>query len=678
MWILDQLEPGSFAYNLATALRLHGRLETAALGAALAEIVRRHEALRTVFAADGDGEPRQVILPAGERPLPLVDLTALPAPARAAEAGRLAAEDALRPFDLVRGPLLRTTLLRQAEGEHVLLLSLHHVITDGWSIGIFTRELTELYRAFAAGAPSPLRELPLQYADFAVWQRGWLRGEALEEQLRYWRRHLAGAPPVLELPADRPRPATQSHRGGRSWLTLPRDLTARLAAESRRLEVTPFMTLLGAFATLLLRYGGEADLVIGTPIANRSRHELEELIGFFANTLALRVGAGGDPTFADLAHRVREAALGAYAHQDLPFERLVDELQPERNLGHAPIFQVMLTLQNAPPPMLELGGLDHRPPGGRGGAGAVRSLARPDGGRRRAGRPPGPQLRSLRRGDRRADARPLRSAGRRRPGGPGGPALGPDAAVGRRAAGAPRHLERHAGGLPGRADRPRAGRDGGPALPRSGGGLLRRPDPPLRRAGGAGEPARPPADPPGGRPRGPGRPLPPARAGDAGRPAGRAQGRRRLRAARPEPPPRAPGLDPGGREGAGPAGRPRLARGPAGARRAGDRSRGGRGGRRARRAVPAARPAGESRLRDLHLRLHRPAEGGGGAPSRGRQLPDVDGAPPGAGGERHGAGADHALVRHPRHRAAAAARRRGADRAGRPRDRRRSRASWER
>jgi amino acid adenylation domain-containing protein len=357
MWILDQLEPGSFAYNLATALRLEGRLETAAFGAALAGIVRRHEALRTVFAVGDDGEPRQVILPAGERPLPLVDLTALPASGRTAETGRLVAGDALRPFDLARGPLLRTTLLRLAEREHVLLLALHHIVTDGWSIGILTRELTELYRAFAAGSPSPLRELPLQYADFAVWQRRWLRGEALEEQLRYWKLHLAGAPPVLELPADRPRPAVQSHRGGRRWLTLPRELSARLATESRRLEVTPFMALLATFGALLQRYSGEEDLVIGTPIANRSRHELEELIGFFANTLALRVNAGGDPIFADLAHRVREAALGAYAHQDLPFERLVDELQPERNLGHAPIFQVMFTLQNAPPSALELGDL---------------------------------------------------------------------------------------------------------------------------------------------------------------------------------------------------------------------------------------------------------------------------------------------------------------------------------
>jgi amino acid adenylation domain-containing protein len=357
LWILDQLEPGSFAYNLATALRLHGELAVGPFGRTISEIVRRHEALRTVFAAGEDGEPRQVILPAGERPLPVVDLTALPGTERAAEAARLAAADALRPFDLARGPLLRTTLLRVAEREHVLLLAMHHIVTDGWSIGIFTRELTELYRAFSAGLPSPLRELPLQYADFAVWQRRWLQGEALEEQLRYWKRHLTGAPPVLELPADRPRPALQSHQGGRRWLTLPDELTGRLEAEGRRLGVTPFMFLLAVFAALLRRYSGEEDLVVGTPIANRGRRELEELIGFFANTLALRVDAAGDPVFADLARRVRESALGAYAHQDLPFERLVDELQPERDLGHAPIFQVMFILQNAPPALLELGEL---------------------------------------------------------------------------------------------------------------------------------------------------------------------------------------------------------------------------------------------------------------------------------------------------------------------------------
>jgi amino acid adenylation domain-containing protein len=362
LWVLEQLEPGGFAHNLAAAVRLRGHLAVGALGLAIAEIARRHEALRTVFPA-ADGEPRQEILPAAgppgppdppDRRLPLADLSALPADRREGEAARLAAEDALRPFDLARGPLLRTNLLRLAGREHALLLAMHHMVTDGWSLGIFTRELAELYRAFAAGARSPLGELALQYADYAVWQRRWLQGEVLEEQLRYFRDGLAGAPPVLELPTDRPRPAVRSHRGGRRWLTLPAELTARLGAESRRLDVTPFMFLLAAFAVLLRRYTGEEDLVVGTPIANRRRREIEELIGFFANTLALRIDAAGDPPFADLARRVRQAALGAYAHQDLPFERLVDELRPRRDLGHSPIFQVMFILQNAAPPRLEL------------------------------------------------------------------------------------------------------------------------------------------------------------------------------------------------------------------------------------------------------------------------------------------------------------------------------------
>jgi amino acid adenylation domain-containing protein len=356
LWVLDQLEPGSFAYNFATAAQLQGGLSVAALGRALAGVVRRHEALRTVFPAR-DGEPRQVILPApGTRPLPLADLAALPAAQQMAEAARLAAADSLRPFDLAGGPLLRTTLLRLGEREHTLLLAMHHIVTDGWSIGVFTRELTALYHADLQGEQAAgLPELPVQYADFAVWQRRWLQGEVLAEQLRYWSGTLAGAPPVLELPTDRPRPAVQSHRGGQRWLTLPRELAAKLGAEARRLDVTPFMALLAAFAVLLRRYTGSEDLVLGTPIANRGRRELEDLIGFFANTLALRVDAGGNPAFTELARRVRQVALGAYAHQDLPFERLVDELQPERSLGHTPVFQVMFTVQNAPAPELELG-----------------------------------------------------------------------------------------------------------------------------------------------------------------------------------------------------------------------------------------------------------------------------------------------------------------------------------
>jgi len=362
LWVLDQLEPGSFAQNLSAAVRLHGALAVGALARAVGEIERRHEALRTIFVQAGD-EPRQVVVPAALAPLPVVDLAALPAAPQGAEVERLAAADARRPFELARGPLSRTTLLRLSAPEHVLhvlLLATHHIVTDGWSMGIFTRELSALYAAFAAGEPSPLPDLAVQYGDFAVWQRRWLAGEVLTRQLDYWRGHLAGAPPFLALPTDRPRPPVESHRGARRYRTLPRELAAALAAGSRHQGVTLFMTLLAGFAALLARYSNEDDLVIGTPIANRSRRELEDLIGFFANTLALRADAAdaaGDPSFAALARRVRETAFGAYAHQDLPFERLVDELQPERDLGHAPIFQVLFILQNAPPPLLALGDL---------------------------------------------------------------------------------------------------------------------------------------------------------------------------------------------------------------------------------------------------------------------------------------------------------------------------------
>ncbi len=360
LWVLDQLEPGSFAHNLATALRLHGSLTVAALDRAIAEIVRRHEALRTVFPSS-DGVARQEIQAAAGRLVAVVDLAALPGARREAEAGRLAAADALWHFDLARGPLLRVTLLRLAERDHDLLLCMHHIVTDGWSLGIFTRELNDLYAAFLAGLPSPLRELPIQYADFAAWQRGWLQGAAVTGQLAYWRRALAGSPPRLELPSDRPRPAVPSHRGGRCWLNLPREAAASLAAASRHLDLTPFMFLLASFGALLARYAGEDDIMVGTPIANRGRRELEDLIGFFANTLALRVDAAGDPPFAELARRVRQMALGAYAHQDLPFERLVDELQVERDLALTPIFQVMFILQNAPPANLALADLAFSP-----------------------------------------------------------------------------------------------------------------------------------------------------------------------------------------------------------------------------------------------------------------------------------------------------------------------------
>jgi amino acid adenylation domain-containing protein/non-ribosomal peptide synthase protein (TIGR01720 family) len=359
LWFLDQLEPGSFAYNIAGGLRLTGTLDVPALERTLTEIARRHESLRTTFTTV-EGEPVAVIAPPSPFDLPVHDLSGLPEAEREQAALALGTEEIQRPFDLERGPLLRVTLLKLSPTEHAMVLAMHHVISDGWSIGILVRELGLLYGAFVAGRPSPLPELPVQYADFAAWQRRWLRGEVLEAQLRFWADHLTGAPPVLELPTDRPRPAVQTHRGGQIFLEMGAELSERLEANSRRLGVTPFMTLLGAFAVLLSRYSGQTDIVTGSPIANRNHEEIEDLIGFFANTLVLRtnLGAmGGDPLFSDLVRKVRETALGAYAHQDLPFEKLVDELHPERNLSHSPVFQVMFVLQNAPSHGLELPGL---------------------------------------------------------------------------------------------------------------------------------------------------------------------------------------------------------------------------------------------------------------------------------------------------------------------------------
>ncbi|MFL6291918.1 MAG: amino acid adenylation domain-containing protein [Thermoanaerobaculia bacterium] len=350
LWFLDQLEPGSSAYNLSGGVRLAGALDVTALAGALSGIVRRHESLRTVFVEE-DGQPRQMVGEAAGFPVALFDLSGLPAAAREAEVRRIAAAEARRPYDLARGPLVRCTLVRLEEREHALLVGMHHIVADGWSLGIFVRELGPLYRGEA------LPELPIQYADYASWQRGWLRGELLEERLAWWKFHLGGAPQVVELPLDHPRPAVQSYRGRRAYLTLESDLDE----VARRLGVTPFMILLGAFATLLARYGSQPDVVVGTPIANRGRAELEDLIGMFANTLALRVDLSGDPGFDELARRVRQVALGAYAHQDIPFERLVDELRPERDLSHSPVFQVMLALQNLPGAQLDLAGLTLSP-----------------------------------------------------------------------------------------------------------------------------------------------------------------------------------------------------------------------------------------------------------------------------------------------------------------------------
>jgi amino acid adenylation domain-containing protein len=364
LWLVDRLEPGGTLYNLPLILHLEGELDAAALAAAFGEIVRRHEALRTVFA-ERDGEPVQVLLPAAPCELPAADLSGLPAAAREREAGRLSREAATRPFDLAAGPLLRLLLLRLSPGRHDLLLTLHHIVSDGWSMGVLVREMGALYAAALAGRPSPLPELTVQYADFALWQRRWLTGETLDRHTRYWRERLRDLPAETELPADRPRPAVPSHRGAEHRFALGAEVTAAVERLARREGTTPFMVLAASVLALLSRLSGRDDLAVGTPIANRNRAETEGLIGFFVNTLVLRANTGANtgantaaaPAFHDLLLQVRETTLGAYAHQDLPFEKLIEELQPERDPARTPFFQVLLALQNAPVPAAELPGL---------------------------------------------------------------------------------------------------------------------------------------------------------------------------------------------------------------------------------------------------------------------------------------------------------------------------------
>ncbi|MEW5926817.1 MAG: amino acid adenylation domain-containing protein, partial [Gemmatimonadota bacterium] len=346
LWFIDRLEPGSAAYNIPVAWRLGGALDEAALERALGEIVRRHEALRTVFA-EWDGSPAQVIAPFGAFALPVEDLSDLSEADREAALRRRAREEAARPFDLSAGPLFRAALLRLGAEDHVLLLSMHHVVSDGWSMGVLHRELSALYAAYRQGRESPLPELAVQYADYAAWQREHLRDGVLEGELAYWRERLADAPALLELPTDHPRPAAQSFRGASERVQLPPEVLERLRALGRQEGATLYMVALGAFQALLSRYSGSEDVVVGSPVAGRGRGEVEELIGFFVNTLVLRTDVSGDPSFRELLRRVREVTLGAYEHQEVPFERLVAELSPERSLSHSPLFQVAFTLDNA-------------------------------------------------------------------------------------------------------------------------------------------------------------------------------------------------------------------------------------------------------------------------------------------------------------------------------------------
>jgi amino acid adenylation domain-containing protein len=356
LWFFEQLNPGNPFYNTFQPILITGPLNIAALHQSLNEIVRRHEVLRTTFATN-DGQPIQIIAPVMSIPLQLVDLRNYPSHERQQMAMDLAAKDAQRPFTLTTGPLCRLTLIQLGEQEQVLLLTLHHIISDGWSLGVLCKEISALYEDFSTGGQSSLEELAIQYADFAAWQQECLQAEVLDKHLGYWRQQLEGAPPLVELPKDRPRPAMQTYHGATYSFTLPQTLSESLKSFSQREGVTLFMALLAAFKVLLARYSGQSRIVVGTAIANRNRKQIEPLIGFFVNTLVLHTDLSGDPDFREMLGRVRTVTLSAYNHQDLPFEKLVEALQPERALSHSPLYQVEFTLQNSPAGVLEAQGV---------------------------------------------------------------------------------------------------------------------------------------------------------------------------------------------------------------------------------------------------------------------------------------------------------------------------------
>ncbi|BAT56842.1 amino acid adenylation domain-containing protein (plasmid) [Nostoc sp. NIES-3756] len=353
LWFYSQLEPHSSAYNIPAAVRLTGKLNIAAMSKSINEIIRRHEILRTTFTVV-DGEAIQIIGKGENFTFPFIDLQTVAEEKKQQEVSKLAALEAQKPFDLLQGPLLRASLLRLAQTDHVVLLTMHHIVCDGWSTGIFIQELTALYTAFCQDKSYLLPKRPIQYADFAIWQRKWLQGEVLQTQLDYWKQQLSGNLPILELPTDQPRPAIQSNNGATQPFQLSKSLSEKLKDLSKQEGVTLFMTLLAAFKVLLYRYTQQEDIIVGTPIANRNRAEIEWLIGFFVNTLVLRTNLGNNPTFKEILQQVREVTLGAYAHQDLPFEKLLEELQIKRDLTHNPLFQVMFVLQNSPTEVIEL------------------------------------------------------------------------------------------------------------------------------------------------------------------------------------------------------------------------------------------------------------------------------------------------------------------------------------
>ncbi|MEH2092716.1 MAG: amino acid adenylation domain-containing protein, partial [Nostoc sp.] len=356
LWFLDQFEPNSASYNIPFGLRLVGSVNVDALQQSLIEIIHRHEALRTNFITV-DGQAAQIIQQETNWTLSVVDLQHLPVTEQEIAAQKLVKQQAFEPFDLASEALIRATLIVLSETEQWLVVCMHHIVSDGWSIGVFVQELQAIYNAYSQSEPSPLLPLPIQYADFALWQRQWLVGEVLNSQLSYWQEQLANAPTFLPLPTDRPRPVVQTFNGANMEFSLSVELTQKLVKLSHKQGCTLFMTLLAAYNTLLYRYTGQTDILVGTPIANRDRTEIEGLIGFFVNTLVMRTDLAQNPSFSELLPRLREMALSAYAHQDLPFEMLVEALQPERDLSYTPLFQVMFVLNNAPKPEIELSGL---------------------------------------------------------------------------------------------------------------------------------------------------------------------------------------------------------------------------------------------------------------------------------------------------------------------------------
>src|SRR6185312_7044730 len=356
LWLFNKIEPGNRIYNLPTALHLRGKLDVKVLEKTINEIVRRHEVLRTRFVVIDD-EPRQEVLEATPMTLAVVDLSGVAETEREAAALEAAQAENNQPFDLNQGPFLRVKLLRLGDEEHVVLLTIHHIVSDGWSMGVLVKEVSTLYAAYSQGAESPLPELPIQYADFAVWQRHWLQGEELERQLSFWREQLSGTLPALELPADHMRSATQTHSGAHRSIHLSLETTAELNEFSRREGVTLFMTLVAAFQILLYRYTRQDKIIIGTPVAGRNHTSTENLIGFFINQLVLCFDLSGDLTFQQVLQQTKRVSLDALAHQDIPFDKLVEEFQRQRSLSHSPIFQVGFALHNQQPGTVQMGDL---------------------------------------------------------------------------------------------------------------------------------------------------------------------------------------------------------------------------------------------------------------------------------------------------------------------------------